>query len=252
MSLYEGTTNVVANYETAEYGKFIQLTDNTNFPAISVQRFTYPDGTQAFPGNTGHPAITSTDVYPKYAILSHITNPADLSFSVSLTAGTVNFNTAPLTAIESSILYNLTAVTNPTLANIFAATSAVDHNTYDTLTAVVAFNNNFMRSVTALSVTVTNPITAANIKQTVTNWDVLSAAINDSTYTTFPSNPANEITIINNTGGIIYIKNSAKTLGLPIDNNTSLDIKLVGDTNEVAVMASSNNKTVYATFIAYN
>jgi hypothetical protein len=80
----------------------------------------------------------------------------------------------------------------------------------------------------------------------------LSAAVNNSTYTTLPSNPANEITILNNTGGIIYIKNASKSIGLPIDNNTSFDIKLVGNTNEVAIMASSNNNTVYGTFIAYN
>ena len=36
MSIYEGTSNVVANYQTAEYGKFIQLT-STDFPAISVK-----------------------------------------------------------------------------------------------------------------------------------------------------------------------------------------------------------------------
>ena len=79
----------------------------------------------------------------------------------------------------------------------------------------------------------------------------MSAAVNSSTYTALPSNPANEITILNNTGGIIYIKNVSKSIGLPIDNNTSFDIKLVGNTNEVAVLASSDNKTVYGTFIAY-
>jgi len=87
---------------------------------------------------------------------------------------------------------------------------------------------------------------------TVTNWDVLSAAINSSTYTTLPSNPANEITILNNTGDTMYIKNASKTIGLPIDNNTSVDLKLVGNTSEVAIKASSANKTVFATFISYN
>jgi hypothetical protein len=100
--------------------------------------------------------------------------------------------------------------------------------------------------------TITNNALNVNIKQGVTNWDVLSAAINNSTYTTLPSNPANEITILNNTGGTVYIKNTSKTIGLPIDNNTSADLKLVGNTNEVAILASSNNKTVFATFISYN
>jgi len=249
MSIYEGTSNVVANYQTAEYGKFIQLT-STDFPAISVTRLRYPDDSAAY-NNAGVPPISSVEIYPKYAILAHITNPNDIVANVTVNSPTINFNTAPLTAIEYSI-YTSVSGSNATLSNIFAASSAVDINTFDTLTAVTAFNNNFMSSVTALSVTVVNPVTAVSSKQTVTNWDVLSAALNNSTYTTFPSNPANEITVLNNTGGIIYIKNSAKTIGLPIDNNTSFDIKLVGDTNEVAVKASSNNKTVYATFIAYN
>ena len=105
---------------------------------------------------------------------------------------------------------------------------------------------NFPTQLTAVSVT-NFPTRLA-----VTNWDVLSAGLNNSTYTTLPSNPANEITILNNTGSTIYIKNASKSIGLPIDNNTSFDIKLVGNTNEVAVMASSDNKTVYGTFIAYN
>jgi hypothetical protein len=98
----------------------------------------------------------------------------------------------------------------------------------------------------------TSALRTYDIGSRVTNWDVLSAAINDSTYTTLPSNPANEITILNNTGGTMYVKNASKTIGLPIDNNTSVDLRLVGNTNEVAIKASSNNKTVYATFIAYN
>jgi hypothetical protein len=102
------------------------------------------------------------------------------------------------------------------------------------------------------AVSITNPVTSVNVKSLVTNWDVLSAAINNSTYTTLPSNPANEITILNNTGGTMYIKNASKTIGLPIDNNTSADLKLVGNTNEVAIKASSDNKTVFATFISYN
>ena len=32
-------TRVVANYQTVEYSKFVQLTNNTEFPAVSVTRF---------------------------------------------------------------------------------------------------------------------------------------------------------------------------------------------------------------------
>jgi len=228
-------TVVVANQQLAEAGKFVDLSQNTRFPSVSVIRTSYPDTTEAFPGNIGTQPITSIEVYPKYGIITYIANTDD--FAVTLSAGQVSLDTS---LIEGH------------LENIDPATQAIESNTFDTLTAVTTFNNNFMRSVTALSVTVANPITAANIKQTVTNWDVLSAAINDSTYIALPSNPANEITILNNTGVYIFVKNSAKSLGLQISNNTSLDLKLVGNTDEVAIKSNSGNKTVYATFIAYN
>jgi hypothetical protein len=153
---------------------------------------------------------------------------------------------------------NLRALTAVTYNNIVTNTVAV--STTQTLPvsgSITVLNpttgvNILNTAAVSGSVTVLNTVTAVNIKQTVTNWDVLSAAVNSSTYTTLPSNLANEMTLLNNTGGTIYVKNSAKTIGLPIDNNTSFDIKLVGNTSEVAVLASSNNKTVYATFIAYN
>jgi hypothetical protein len=235
-------TNVISNPLYAEAGKFVDLSGNTRFPSISVIRTHYPDDTQAFPENAGVPPITSVDIYPKYGVISYIANTDE--FAVSLSAGQVFLDITP--AVQQ-----LTAI-NVNTYNTNNAAVATEWNTFDTLTAVVAFNNNFMCSVTALSVTVTNPITAANIKQTVTNWDVLSANLNNSTYTTLPSNPANEITILNNTGGTMYIKNASKSIGLPIDNNTSVDLKLVGDTSEVAIKASSANKTVFATFISYN
>lgn len=75
-------TNVVKSYQTAEYGKFVELTDS-RFPAVSVVRTSFPDQSNAFPNNVGAPPLTSVDVYPKYGILSHITNFDDLSITLS-------------------------------------------------------------------------------------------------------------------------------------------------------------------------
>lgn len=134
-------TNVVANYQLAEAGKFIDLSQNTRFPSISVTRVRYPDTTQAY-NNQGVPPITSVEIFPKYGVISYIANTDE--FAVSLSAGQVNLDT---TQIETH------------LSNIDPATQATELNTFDTLTAVVAFNNNFMRSVSALSATVVNQIT---------------------------------------------------------------------------------------------
>jgi len=226
---------------------------------------------------------------PMFAKASYITNFSDLH--VSLTAGNVDIGSVHLLDYNNGLYFSIAdvglqgldagkgavrvltqdlestvdniaigdvndnqAIVNPTFSalNVFAVNgiSAVSVTNFPTQLTAVSVTNQLTGT------TILNPVTSVSVTNlpatTVTNWDVLSAAINASTYTTLPSNPANEITILNNTGGTMYIKNASKSIGLPIDNNTSVDLKLVGDTSEVAIKASSANKTVFATFISYN
>jgi hypothetical protein len=178
-----------------------------------------------------------------FAQASYITNFDGLT--VSLTAGNVNIGDVHIADAVTGL--------HAGVANIGVGLGALRVLTqdFDSIHDSVSIGDKKGINFASIQPS-TSALTTYDIGSRVTNWDVLSAAVNASTYTTFPSNPADEITVLNNTGNIIYIKNAAKTIGLPIDNNTSFDIKLVGNTNEVAVMASSNNKTVYATFIAYN
>jgi hypothetical protein len=92
-------TNVTNNYQTLEYGKFAEIVNNTQFPPISVVRYT-----------TSTPSISSTEVYSKYAVL--VKNVDDTS-----TNYTGNFNMAsdafgrmrtssPLTLFDSSHRYS--------------------------------------------------------------------------------------------------------------------------------------------------
>ena len=155
-------TNVISSPTYAEAGKFVDLSGNTRFPSVSVIRTSYPDNTEAFPGNAGVPPITSVDIYPKYGVISYIANTDE--FAVSLSAGQVNLDT---TQIEAH------------LSNIDPATQAMELNTFDTLTAVTAFNNNFMHSVTALSASIVNPVTVSNL-----NTYVSSVTTNQATQTT--------------------------------------------------------------------
>jgi hypothetical protein len=139
-------STVVANQQLAEAGKFIDLSQNTRFPSVSVVRTRYPDTTQAFPGNTGAQPITSVEIYPKYGIISYIANTDE--FAVTLSAGQVYLDTAQIEAH---------------LSNIDPATQATELNTYDTLTAVAAFNNNYLATVSALSASIVNPVTVNNL-----------------------------------------------------------------------------------------
>lgn len=63
-------SNVLVNYQTAEYGKFIEITNNSLYPAISVVRWSYPDTSSAFPSNSGLMPLSSVEVFPKYAVLT--------------------------------------------------------------------------------------------------------------------------------------------------------------------------------------
>lgn len=57
-------TRVVANYQTAEYGKFVQLTNNTKFPAVSVTRYNSPNV-------AGMAPVSSVEVFPKFAVITY-------------------------------------------------------------------------------------------------------------------------------------------------------------------------------------
>jgi hypothetical protein len=57
------------SYQTREFGKFVEINGNSNYPAVSVVRWSYPDTSSAFPSNSGLSPLSSVDVYPKYAVL---------------------------------------------------------------------------------------------------------------------------------------------------------------------------------------
>jgi hypothetical protein len=153
-SLYN--TTVVANPQLAEAGKFVDLSQNTRFPSVSVLRIHYPDKTAAFPGNTGALPVSSYEIYPKYGVISYIANTDE--FAVSLSAGQVNLDTSNLEAHVGNIQADTDAML-PILV-------ATEWNTFDTLTAIATFNNNYLNTISALRVTINNPISSVNIAST--------------------------------------------------------------------------------------
>jgi hypothetical protein len=87
----------VANYQTVEYGKFVEITNNTLYPAISVTRFNAPNS-----------SATSVEVYPKYAVLVKNVDNDTVNYNSS---GNLNMasdafgrlrTSSPLTLFDSS------------------------------------------------------------------------------------------------------------------------------------------------------
>lgn len=102
-------SNVIKNPSIVENGKFVELQNDNRFPPVSVIRWDYRDsGT----------ALSSVDVYPKYAVLSYLTNADDIK--VSLSAENININLSDIenlvtrsnTLLNANTGYALDIVTN--------------------------------------------------------------------------------------------------------------------------------------------
>ena len=155
-------SNINKNYQTAEYGKFIELI-SSNYPAISVTRFSYPDTTNAFPDNTNAPILTSVEIFPKYAVLSQITNPEDISFTVYLSAENVSVE---LGEIEKD-LHGVVSLCNTMTAqnaDLNSYVNDLEKNTFDTASAVddvyyeLIKTNNLIKTLSSFYSTVTNTV----------------------------------------------------------------------------------------------
>jgi hypothetical protein len=115
-------SNVVANPQTVEYGKFLEIQGDTRFPAISVIRDTYPD--------TNTVGLTSLSVYPKYAVIAYLANPDDIK--VSLSAENINVNLADVE--------NILNVISPNVGTINTNVGTINTNVADIETLLIKTN----------------------------------------------------------------------------------------------------------------
>jgi len=157
---------IVKGYQSAEYGKFLELSNNSNFPPVSVVRWSYPDTTSAFPGNSAAQPLSSVDIYPKYSVLTTLTNPEDIS--ISLSAGNINVN---LSDVE-----NLVNKSNTLLDNLTG-------NVLD-IEALVSTNNTYTNEIRVYS---------NNIPTIASDTSYLDDIYNYATFT------YGQVAIINNT-----------------------------------------------------
>jgi len=64
-------SNVVRNPQLVEYGKFVELQNDSRFPPISVIRQQYPDTSSAYNIPISTAPLSSVEIYPKYAVLTY-------------------------------------------------------------------------------------------------------------------------------------------------------------------------------------
>jgi hypothetical protein len=75
-------TNITVNRSQAEQAIYLELEGDSRFPSVSVTRYQYPDRSEAFPENATAPAVSSVEVYPKFATLNYIVNPEDITYGL--------------------------------------------------------------------------------------------------------------------------------------------------------------------------
>lgn len=124
-------SNVIANAQTVEYGKFLEIQGDTRFPAISVVRNEYADSSTA--------SVSSVSIYPKYAVITYLANPEDIK--VSLSAENINVNLQDVETILNVISPDVTTIKNNTDA-VESTLTTISNNIGTTNTAVGTINTN--------------------------------------------------------------------------------------------------------------
>lgn len=68
-------SNTAINQSILEYGKFVELQNDSRFPPVSVVRYEYSD--------TGAPGVSSVAVYPKTGLITYLANASDIKLVLS-------------------------------------------------------------------------------------------------------------------------------------------------------------------------
>lgn len=229
-------SDVRVNQNIPEYGKFVEIKEDSRFPAVSVTRIDYPN-------MVGMSPVSSVDTYPKYAVLTHLVNASDINLTLSAsnvdignvgiidhTSGTDVYaqivRTATVSGAEVGAVRVITTGTTPvsgtiTINNPVSSFSLVNPVTAVTInnpvTAVQVLNpisafsltnqitsisvTNFPTQLTAVSVTnFPTQLTAVSVTNQLTGITVLNPVTSLSAYIINP-----QIEIINDVGNSIPV-----------------------------------------------
>lgn len=95
-TLMSYNSNFIQNIATLECGKFLEILNDTRFPAASVVRVSYPQSDTL-------PPVTSVEVYPKYAVLTYDAS-SDVSNSLLSSISTLATNANNLLSSTNTLI----------------------------------------------------------------------------------------------------------------------------------------------------
>ena len=231
-----------ANYVTNFSDLQITLSaSNLNIGSVKIQDGNSGALADVVQSGTNYALLVQTQDFT--STLDSVTIGDNKGNLATVTASSLNINVTNVNALTSNLATSINQVTTNTFLNSITSNQATTNNQIVTNTLLNAVTAN-----QASQITLANALTAKNSLAIVSNWDVLSAAAVSGSFVQLPSNLASSITILNTSGDILFIKNITKSIPLPLPNNLSLDIQLVGNTNEVAIRSTTPAVTVYGTF----
>jgi hypothetical protein len=196
-----------------------------------------------------NPQFSALNVYTvngisAVSLTNQITSVSVTNFPRQLTAVSVTNFPTQLTAV--SITNQLTGIT------ILNPVTAVTINNPISAFDIIACN---LTLPVSGGVTINNPISGNTGIATALNWGVTIVAVTSSAYVQFPSNTAHIASLMNTTGGILYVGkwNNSSTVGLPLPNNSSIEINLTGNTNEIGIKSTvSGTVSAYVMYTDWN
>jgi hypothetical protein len=156
-------SDVRQNPATLEHGKFVEIVGDARFPATSVVRVQYPE-------DSSMPAVTSVEVYPKYAVTTYLANASDIN--IQLSASEVDIGNVGLVDNTSGSYVYGQIIHTGTVGGFPVGAVSVRTQNYpqlDTLTAVDYATNTTVRalSTATYSTTITNPVTAVDVLNSI-------------------------------------------------------------------------------------
>ena len=157
-------SDVRVNQNLPEYGKFVEIKEDSRFPAVSVTRFSSPNV-------AGMAPVSSVDTYSKYAVLTHLVNASDIKLTLS--ASNVDIGNVGIIDHTSGTDVYAQIVRTATVGGEEVGAVRVITTGTTPVSGTITINNpvssfSLVNPVTA--VTINNPVTAVQVLNPVTSF----------------------------------------------------------------------------------
>jgi len=248
------STNTLLNSVTANQATSVnQVATNTLLNSVTANQGIEITLQKALTANN---ATQANQIVTNTLLNSVTANQANqITLSNSLTSLANNIDT---------VLFSVTAnqATQITLEKTLSANSVYGTLSSQPLfttvtnpvTSILVSTNSNTLAVSG-AVTITNNLSGNVGVSMASNWGITIVGVTSSAYVQFPSNVAHVASLMNTTGGILYVGkwNSSSTVGLPLLNNSSIEINLTGNTNEIGVKSTlGGTVSAYAMYTDWN